>query len=362
MINSAQQVVQDCCTRVLIGELPADALLEYLLEDHNIYQKQSRASIIAMRGWILETFARTDLPESASVFVFEELQSGIDPYTTAAAARVLQNAKTSTASVHFLLNAWQNMKTRDDVVSFDKFGIYVENGVKTTARMEILKALQSLGNYAAEALPFLQSMRLVNKELQVQRKKTIEAIQSKPQPKNNCCSMAKNKPLQVPIDQLPATQDVRELEVQDHAGEAMLFGDFLARKNTIVVFFYSRCDNPHKCIATMARLANLQRRKESKFFQTAAITYDPEYDTPARLMAYANSQNLKLSDGHRIFRTSGGQEELDRSFSLAISRNDTIVNRHNVEAFVFNTAIDVVFSKKRLQWDEEEILKAALAG
>ena len=75
------------------------------------------------------------------------------------------------------------------------------------------------------------------------------------------------------------------------------------------MFFYTRCDNPAKCPLTMYKFGSLQRLlQESELgdaIGTAAITYDPEYDRPERLLQYAQSWGAKPSPLHRVLRTVG---------------------------------------------------------
>ena len=77
----------------------------------------------------------------------------------------------------------------------------------------------------------------------------------------------------------------------------------------MVAFFYTRCDNPNKCSLTITKLGRLQRRLADLGLdgriQTAAITYDPEFDLPARLRAYGENRGVVFSPSDRLFRTRG---------------------------------------------------------
>ncbi len=67
------------------------------------------------------------------------------------------------------------------------------------------------------------------------------------------------------------------------------YGEFFRGQPSIVVFFYTRCDNPQKCSLTVSKLARVQQQLAERGLadqvRTAAITYDPGFDLPERLRA-----------------------------------------------------------------------------
>ena len=113
----------------------------------------------------------------------------------------------------------------------------------------------------------------------------------------------------------PAT-DVAGVRFQDHAGTELTFADAFHGHPSIVVFFYTRCDNPTKCPLTMYRFGSLQRLLQQSglgdAIGMAAITYDPEYDRAERLLQYAQSWGAKPSAAHRILRTVGDFRDGER--------------------------------------------------
>jgi hypothetical protein len=64
-------------------------LIELLREDHPFYRQRASTAIVRMRGWVLFALARTGVPDAALIFVLEELETGVDAYLVAAAARAL---------------------------------------------------------------------------------------------------------------------------------------------------------------------------------------------------------------------------------------------------------------------------------
>jgi protein SCO1 len=90
--------------------------------------------------------------------------------------------------------------------------------------------------------------------------------------------------------------------------------------------------------------------------RTAAITYDPEFDLPARLRAYGENRGVVFGDNDRMFRTVSGLVRLDDYFQLGASFGDVLVNRHRIELFVLDGEGHIVATFARLQWTVEEVL------
>jgi protein SCO1/2 len=154
------------------------------------------------------------------------------------------------------------------------------------------------------------------------------------------------------------------LRFQDHSGTELTFADAFHGHPSIVVFFYTRCDNPTKCPLTMYRFGSLQRMLQQsdlrKSIGLAAITYDPEYDRAERLLQYAESWGAMPSAHHRILRTVGDFEPLSDYFSLGVNYGASgIVNRHQLEAFVLDKHGHIAHVVSRRRWDEATLMRLA---
>jgi len=64
-------------------------LISALREGSALHAQKGRIAVRRMRGWVLAAFEAVGLPDEAIPFVVEELESGIDPYLLAAAARAV---------------------------------------------------------------------------------------------------------------------------------------------------------------------------------------------------------------------------------------------------------------------------------
>jgi protein SCO1/2 len=158
--------------------------------------------------------------------------------------------------------------------------------------------------------------------------------------------------------------DIAGVRFQDHSGAELTFANAFQGRPSIVVFFYTRCDNPAKCPLTMYRFGNLQRLlEESGLGETigmAAITYDPEYDRAERLLQYAESWGAKPSAAHRILRTVGDFAIVSDYFALGVNFSASgVVNRHQLEAYVLDAHGRIAHAVTRRRWDERQLLRLA---
>src|SRR5262245_23085316 len=117
-------------------------LIDLLREDHPIYDQRGAAVVNRMRGWVLLTLARQNLPAAAIPFVLEELDTGINAYTVAAAALALRSCPNrDPAFAPFLTRAINNIRYHDEQVSFQSYGAYAIGKGGTSPVRELLATL-----------------------------------------------------------------------------------------------------------------------------------------------------------------------------------------------------------------------------
>jgi len=364
----------------LVGELKTDParrglLADLLKEDDPVYAQRGTAATIRMRGWVLLAFEHLGLPEPALIYVLEELDNGRDAYLIAAAAHALRCATTpNPAMADFLVRAIINVRDHDDIVCLQHYGGYSVSEPGTTAVREILASLRWLGPDAHAVLPELDALRLnpagqFSKLMLGELESVIEAVRGSAPPagsqENDCCAFLSELGFfrlwrRAGEDAAP----IRAAVFEDQDGARIGFRDFFHGRPAVVVFFYSRCDNPRKCSLTIAKLARVQklladRGLESRI-RTAAITYDPEYDLPDRMRGYALSRGVHLDSNHRMLRATGGMSALRAHFRLGVNFIESLVNRHRVEVYILDAAGEVAASFARIQWDECEVVEQAV--
>lgn len=347
-----------------------DDLVALLDEASPIYAGRGTNEVERLRGYLLASFASTGLPDAAVPYVLEELESGLNPYTVAAAARAVRGAESGAPNiVPLLLAAIERVKSADDIVSFHTFSPEPNASGSTTALAEIIRTLAWLGPLARSAGDDLRAMlqhppgafsRAIRNEIG----HAIEAItQPAPNETGTCCSSAPSGDETIAHASSGSFEpSLRELELQDQDGRCLTLTEAFLGKPSAVAFFYTRCMNPQKCSLTITKLARLQRRLCDDALHgkvnVAGITYDPAFDLPARLRTYGADRGMVFDPCNRLLRTTGPFEPLRRWFDLGVSYGPVTVNRHRLDFVVLDETGRTAVAFKRRLWQEDDVVDA----
>ena len=348
-----------------------DELTALLSESAPVYDDRGSAVTARLRGWVLASFAEVGLPPAALPHVLAELESGLEPYLVAAAARAVRGAQAPTAVMaDALVAALVNIRGCDDTVTFDALRPSWPAAHTTTASLEVLASLRWLGSVAAPVRSHLEAARdrhgatwshAVRRALD----ETIAALGIVPA--GHCCSAdGATKDDESRGRHVGDVGGVGDVELEGQDGRRRVFADFSSGRPALAAFLYTRCPNPNRCSLTITKLAEVQQlieaRADAPSLGIAAITYDPGYDLPARLRVYGESRGLNYGESVRLLRAPSQYELLRRHFDLQVGYNGSIVNRHAVELFLVGADGGVAHSWSRTQWDPHLVLARALEG
>lgn len=352
-----------------------EQLTDLLREDHPLYDQRGAATVVEMRGWILLALGRAGVSDDSLLFVLEELDAGTDPYLVAAAAYALRSYPRPNPSLApFVMRAITQIRYRDDPVSFEDYGEYAVASAGTSPVRELLATLAWLGPHARGVLPELEPLRTprggFSKKLQIEVDRAVRAIGKADQvdepDAGDCCTLPfdlKSK-LSWALTFRRGCEPIESTVFEDHEGESVTFKDFFRGHPTIVVFFYTRCDNPLKCSLTVTKLARVQKLLEARGLaeqiHTAAITYDPAFDLPKRIRVYGQDRGVRLDAGHRMLRATDGINALRSHFKLGVNFIESLVNRHRIEAYILDGEGRIAASFERIHWDEQEVVDRAV--
>jgi protein SCO1/2 len=343
-----------------------ETFLALLDERHAVYRGVSTPVVTRMRGALLLALGHRALPTAALPFVMEELESAHEAWLTAVAAHVLRKyPEPSPSFAQPLLSAVLYIRHRDDVVRLANYAGHGPGGETTTAMAEVMQTIGWLGRSGVACLSGLEDLLAQNPgpSTSAMVADAIKAIREDDEtPAAECCGCGEAPRPAVRI----AQHDISGLRLQDHSGAEVSFADVFHGRPSIVVFFYTRCENPTKCPLTMYKFGSLQRLLQESglgdSIGTAAITYDPEYDRSERLLRYAQSWGAKPSPLHRVLRTVGDFSALRDYFELGVNFGASgIVNRHQLEAFVLDKNGHIAHVVARRRWDEAQLVRLAAA-
>jgi protein SCO1/2 len=353
-----------------------DQLPDLLRESHPAYGGRGAAAIVRMRGWVLLALARGEVSDAALIFLLEELDSGVDAYLVAAAARALRSyPRPNEILARFVMRALTNIRYRDEPVSFERYGEYALSSAGTSPVRELLTTLTWLGPHARGVLPELETLRAqsggLSRKLRIDVDRAVHAIRGADQADkpgtDSCCGIPSNGVGSIaswPLNDRRASELVESITLQDHKGELITFKEFFKGQPSIVVFFYTRCDNPMKCSLTVTKLARIQKLLEAQGLadqiHTAAITYDPAFDLAERLRVYAEDRGVRMDAHHRVLRAADDNDALRRHFELGVNFVESLVNRHRIEAYVLDARGRVAMCFERIHWDEQQVVTRAI--
>jgi protein SCO1/2 len=361
----------------LVDAIAADAgrqaeLTEFLREESPLYAGRGSAAVTRMRGWVLLALARLGLTDAALVFVLEELDTGMQPYLVAAAARALRTyPRPSATFAPFVIRAIANIRYREEPVSFAEYGEYDAPAAVTSPLQELLATLAWLGPQARGVLADIDAIQSPSGGLSRKLRAEVERIAndlrgSGAAPADqDCCQLAAGMRSMFawPFERPRAAGSIAQATFEDHNGRSATFAECFDGQPAIVVFFYTRCDNPQKCSLTVTKLARIQRilkaRGLSHRIRTAAITYDPEYDDANRIRAYGINRGVQLNENHRMLRTTDGFELIRDYFELGVNYVSSIVNRHRLEVFILDAQGRIAATFARLHWSEVDVVERA---
>jgi protein SCO1/2 len=340
-------------------------LLAYLPQQHPIYHGRSANEVIRIRGYLFESFMHTGLAESALPYVLEVLETGRQAYVVAGAAIALRGLPSPRPQlVPYLLKAVSNMKLVDDAVSFESYKPRWPLTNHSTALLEICKSLQWIGPAATASIVHLKELcrdPFLSDNVKSEINKAITIIEEGEKKRSpGCCDL----PVRSKRDRLQTRkrldEGVADLVLEDQNGQTIKYREYFSGRPTVVVFFYTRCDNPNKCSLTITRLGQLQKALiaaglEGKI-KTAAITYDPVYDRPFRLQSYCHNRGMLLNDDHRVFRIESGMPVMLGYFDSGVNYIGSIVNQHAIELFILDQDGQIANRFQQLPWDVPEVI------
>jgi cytochrome oxidase Cu insertion factor (SCO1/SenC/PrrC family) len=351
-----------------IRPLPDSAarLAELLAEQSPLFAGRGANEADRLRGYILASFETVGLPSEAVSFVLEELETGENVYTVAAAARALRGAREVPAEAPALLvGAIERLRRADDIVSFDRFDAVPKTGNGVTALAELARTLALLGPRARPALVKLEALleregEAFSPTLRAELAAAVKAVGGPTLPAAGCCS-SHHAAETVAANVAVATRtDLSDLVLEDQDGTRLTFSERFAGRESALAFFYTRCTNPQKCSLTVTRLARLARLIETEDVNAnvAAITYDPGFDRPSRLKAYGADRGMTFSPRCSLLRSLGPFDPLREAFDLGVGFGPVTVNRHRLELLVLDGSLAVVKRFERRLWHEEAALEA----
>ena len=357
----------------------AAGTLAYLLAEQSPrYAGRTSNEAERLRGDVLASFEKAGLPPDAVPFVLEELETGRNPSTVAAAGRALRGATTIPVEApELLVAAIARLRGSDDVVSLDGFATATAspnggaNSGAVTALTDLAATLAVLGPRAKRAIPTLQVLLDgggYSNSVRTELGRALNAMIRSESTVDSCCcaedSTEMAAPPLGPASPAAIRTELGDVEVENQDGVRLTFAEALAGRTSALAFFYTRCMNPEKCSLTVTRLGRLARlvTESGLDANVAGMSYDPRFDRPGRLRTYGADRGMVFSSRCSLLRTCGPFDPITDAFALGVGFGPVTVNRHRLDLVVLDASLDVAQTFERRLWHEDTVLEALRAA
>ncbi len=346
---------------------------ELLAEQSPRYAGRTSNETERLRGAVLASFETAGLPPEAVPFVLEELETGRNPSTVAAAGRALRGAAMLPAEApELLVAAIARLQGSDDVVVLAGFPATASSGGPLTALADLAATLSILGPRAKRAIPALRALLGRAGYSIAVRAELLEAMEALTGPGASVESCCCREPMEVESPAVggapgaPATAaasiraELGELALENQDGARLTFAEAFAGRPSALAFFYTRCMNPEKCSLTVTRLARLAGLLADNGLDAnvAGMSYDPRFDRPGRLRAYGADRGMVFSPRCSLLRTCGPFDPVREALDLGVGFGPVTVNRHRLDLVVLDPSLDVARTFERRLWHEEAVFDA----
>lgn len=348
--------------------MTGEELVDQLAEQAPRYAGRTSNEVERLRSEVLASCETRGLSTEVVPFVLEELETGRNPSTVAAAGRALRGAATIPAEApELLVAAITRLRGSDDVVLLDGFPATTANGHPATALADLASTLVALGPRAEGAIPALRTLlesegfsNVVRTELS----NALDALTGSESTVDSCCHAEDDIEMVAPrLDAArPATirTELGEAALENQDGMRLTFEEAFAGRPSALTFFYTRCMNPEKCSLTVTRLARLARlvAENGLDANVAGMSYDPRFDRPGRLKTYGADRGMAFSPRCSLLRTRGPFDPIREAFDLGVGFGPVTVNRHRLDLIVLDASLGVARRFERRLWHEEAVFDA----
>lgn len=263
--------------------------------------------------------------------------------------------------IRSIYNIWQN----DQPVTFETYEVKWPLTSFSTALLEVLDTLAWLGPQARHVVPELDTLsstfsKRFSPRVRAAILRCVETLRpsAAESPKVCCCGSAPLTDSGAPIR--GKDLDIASVELEDQDGCRFEWHQFFKGKPSVVAFFYTTCMNPRKCALTIYNLVGIHQRLSDAGLddqiRIAAITYDPQRDTPAVLRQYGESKGVRFGADCKMMRALDQFDDVVNAFELGVNYIGNQVNDHRVELYLLDYEGKIAHAFLRLQANPEHVM------
>ncbi len=156
--------------------------------------------------------------------------------------------------------------------------------------------------------------------------------------------------------------DIPDTGLINERGEAASFAG-LPNEPILLTFIYTRCPMANMCPLITQKVSQVQQRLAASGVSArfVEVSFDPEYDTPAVLRAYADSHGLDTKDVTLWTGTPEAIKSLTEHFRITTDRQSDQVIMHNMRTFLIGPDHVIRCVYRRSDWPVDEVTRVLAA-
>lgn len=157
-------------------------------------------------------------------------------------------------------------------------------------------------------------------------------------------------------------EDLPSFALYDQTGEVVDIARFRG-KNILINFIYTRCPIATMCPAAITLMESVQDRVRqagrSDELELISITFDPEYDTPGVLRAYAEARGIDTSNYSFMTGPENAIKDLLRQFGVIAEIEGPLI-QHTLATLLIDEEGRIIDRADGSQWDPDQFVRKIL--
>ncbi|MGZ4963037.1 MAG: SCO family protein [Limisphaerales bacterium] len=167
------------------------------------------------------------------------------------------------------------------------------------------------------------------------------------------------------IEPLDVGEHIPDFHLTNELGQTVSLAD-LKGKAFAITFIFTSCPFPNFCPRMTSNFAEVEKkmlaRKDApQNWQLLSVSFDPEHDTPAKLLQYAQAQHYNPQHWHFVTGTDTDVTELCEAFDERFWHDGTTIS-HNLRTAVIdaNGRLQKIFEGN--EWTADQLVEALITA
>jgi len=157
-------------------------------------------------------------------------------------------------------------------------------------------------------------------------------------------------------------ENLPSFALYDQTGEVVDIARFRG-KNIMINFIYTRCPIATMCPAAISLMEDVQDRVRaagrSDELELISITFDPEYDTPGVLRAYAEARGIDTSNYSFMTGPENAIKDLLRQFGVITEIEGPLI-QHTLATLLIDAEGRIIDRADGSRWDPDQFARKIL--